>query len=138
MHDMIGLKHGTQYPDMSHNQDNNNNNNTGPSGSSQLEGPVERAQKQWREEEERWMREDKELAAKLAAAQLIEEGLAWKVEESRRRQRLDKAERKYKVEKKWRETEKLKGKKRKADKDNEMDKGSIKKRKEVSNKFYIF
>ena len=36
-----------------------------------------------------------------------------------------------------RKTEKAKGKKRKADEDNEMDKGSRKKRKEVSNKCSI-
>jgi len=55
------------------------------------------------------MREDEELAAKLVAAQLVEEELVQKVEESRRRERLDK------VEKKRRETEKAKGKKRKVD-----------------------
>jgi len=71
------------------------------------------------------------LAAELAAAQLVEEELAWKAEESQRRERLDEAE------KKRRETEKVKGKKRKADEDDEMDDGSIKKRKEVSNKSYI-
>jgi len=78
------------------------------------------------------MQEDEELVAKLAAAQLVEEDLAWKVEESWRRQRLNEAE------KKRREMEKLKGKKRKADEDDETDKGSVKKRKEVGNKFYIF
>ena len=78
------------------------------------------------------MREDEELAAKLAAAQLVEEELVQKVEESWRRQRLDE------VEKKRREMEKVKGKKRKADKEEESDEGSIKKRKEVGNKFYIF
>ena len=76
------------------------------------------------------MREDEELAAELVAVQLIEE-LVWKVEESRRRERLDKAE------KKRRETEKAKGKKRKVDEDKESDEGSVKKRKEVSNKFYF-
>jgi len=76
------------------------------------------------------MREDEELAAELVAVQLIEE-LVWKVEESRRRERLDKAE------KKQRETEKAKGKKRKVDEDKESDEGSVKKRKEVSNKFYF-
>ena len=80
------------------------------------------------------MREDEELAAELAAAQLVEEELMWKAKESRRRERLDKAERRYEVEKKWREMEKGKGKKRKADEDDEMDEGSGKKRKEVSNK----
>jgi len=34
----------------------------------------------------------------LAAAQLVEEELTWKVEESRRRERLDKAEGKYRAE----------------------------------------
>ena len=77
------------------------------------------------------MREDEELAAELAAAQLVEEELAWKAEESRRRERLDEAE------KKRRETEKAKGKKRKADEDDETDEGSGKKRKEVSNKYSI-
>jgi len=76
------------------------------------------------------MREDEELAAELVAVQLIEEELVWKVEE-RRRERLDKAE------KKQRETEKAKGKKRKVDEDKESDEGSVKKRKEVSNKFYF-
>jgi len=74
------------------------------------------------------MREDEELAAKLAAAQLVEEELVQKVEESWRRQRLDE------VEKKRREMEKVKGKKRKADKEEESDEGSIKKRREVSNR----
>ena len=83
------------------------------------------------------MREDEELAAELVAAQLVEEELAWKVEESRRRERLDEAERMYEVEKKRRETEKAKGKKRKADEDDETDEGSGKKRKEVSNKSSI-
>ena len=76
------------------------------------------------------MWEDKELAAELAAAQLVEEELVRKAEESWRRERLDKAERKYEAEKKQRETEKAKGKKRKVDEDNKMDEGSIKKRKE--------
>ena len=67
----------------------------------------------------------------MVAAQLIEEELVWKVEESRSRERLDEAE------KKQRETEKVKGKKRKADEDEESDKGSIKKRKEVSNKLSV-
>jgi len=83
------------------------------------------------------MQEDEELVAELAAAQLVEEELAWKVEESQRRERLNKVERMYEVEKKWRETEKVKGKKRKADEDDEMDEGSRKKRKEVSNKSSI-
>jgi len=83
------------------------------------------------------MREDKELAAELAAAQLIEEELARKAEESWRRERLDEAERMYEAEKKQRETEKAKGKKRKADEDDETDEGSGKKRKEVSNKSSI-
>jgi len=83
------------------------------------------------------MREDEELAAELAAAQLIEEELAWKAEESRRRERLDEAERMYEAEKKRREMEKAKGKKRKADEDDETDEGSGKKRKEVSNKCSI-
>ena len=61
------------------------------------------------------MREDKELAAKLAAAQLVEEELVWKGEESWRRERLNKAEQKYEAEKKQREMEKVKGKKRKVD-----------------------
>jgi len=78
------------------------------------------------------MQEDEELVAKLAAVQPVEEELAWKVEESRRRQRFDEAEKKH------REMEKSKGKKRKADEDDETDKGSVKKRKEVGNKFYIF
>jgi len=60
-----------------------------------------------------------------------------KAEESRRRKRLNKAERMYEAEKKQRETEKAKGKKRKADEDDEMDEGSGKKRKEVSNKSSI-
>jgi len=77
------------------------------------------------------MREDEELAAELAAAQLIEEELARKAEESWRRERLDKAE------KKRREMEKAKGKKRKADEDDKTDEGSGKKRKEVSNKSSI-
>ena len=105
--------------------------NTGPSGSNQLEGQVKLAQQRWREEEERWRQEDKELVAELAAAQLVEEELAWKAEESQRRQRLNE------VEKKWREMEKAKGKKRNADEEDEMDEGSVKKRKEVSNEFYI-
>jgi len=104
---------------------------------SELGGPVEQAQQRRREAEERQMREDKELAAELVAAQLVEEELAWKAEESRRRERLDEAERMYEAKKKRRETEKAKGKKRKADKDNETDKGSGKKRKEVSNKSSI-
>jgi len=83
------------------------------------------------------MREDEELAAELAAAQLVEEELAREAEESRRRERLDEAERRYEVEKKWREMEKVKGKKRKADEDDETDEGSGKKRKEVSNKYSI-
>jgi len=73
----------------------------------------------------------------LAAAQLVEGELVWKAEESRRRERLDEAERMYEAEKKWREMEKSKGKKRKADEDDEMDEGSGKKRKEVSNKSSI-
>jgi len=95
---------------------------------------VEQAQRRRREAEERRMREDEELAA----AQLIEEELAQKAEESQRRERLDKAEQKYKVEKKQREMEKVKGNKRKVDEDDETDEGSVKKRKEVSNKVYIF
>jgi len=83
------------------------------------------------------MREDEEQVAELAAAQLVEEELVWKVEESRRRERLDEAERMYEAEKKWREMEKAKGKKRKADEDDETDEGSGKKRKEVSNKCSI-
>ena len=83
------------------------------------------------------MQEDEELAAELAAVQLIEEELARKVEESWRRERLDEAERMYEAEKKRRETEKAKGKKRKADEDDEMDEGSGMKRKEVSNKHSI-
>ena len=83
------------------------------------------------------MREDKELAAELAAAQLVEEELVRKAEESRRRERLDEAERMYEAEKKRREMEKAKGKKRKADEDDETDEGSGKKRKEVSNKCSI-
>jgi len=83
------------------------------------------------------MQEDEELAAELAAVQLVEEELAWKAEESRRRERLDEAERMYEAEKKQRETEKAKGKKRKADEEDEMDEGSGKKRKEVSNKCSI-
>ena len=79
------------------------------------------------------MQEDKELAA----AQLIEEELARKAEESRRRERLDEAERMYEADNKRMETEKAKGKKRKADEDDETDKGSGKKRKEVSNKCSI-
>ena len=58
------------------------------------------------------MQEDEELAAELAAAQLVEEKLAQKAEESQRRERLDEVERKYKAEKKWREMEKAKGKTR--------------------------
>jgi len=77
------------------------------------------------------MREDKELAAELVAAQLVEEELVQNAEESWRRERLDEAE------KKQRETEKAKGKKRKTDEDEESDEGSVKKRKEVSNKFYF-
>ena len=77
------------------------------------------------------MREDEELVAELAAAQLVEEELAQKAEESWRRERLNEAE------KKRRETEKAKGKKRKADEDDETDEGSGKKRKEVSNKSSI-
>ena len=76
------------------------------------------------------MREDKELAAKLAAAQLVEEELVWKAEESWRRERLNKAEQKYEAEKKQREMEKVKGKKRKVDEEEELDEGSVKKRKE--------
>jgi len=83
------------------------------------------------------MREDKELAAELAAAQPVEEELAQKAEESWRRERLNEAERMYEVEKKRREMEKMKGKKRKVDEDNETDEGSGKKRKEVSNKCSI-
>jgi len=83
------------------------------------------------------MREDEELAAKLVAAQLIEEELVRKAEEGQRRERLDEAERMYEVEKKQRETEKAKGKKRKADEDDETDEGSGKKIKEVSNKSSI-
>ena len=83
------------------------------------------------------MREDEELAAELAAAQLVEEELAQKAEESWRRERLDEVERMYEAEKKRRETEKAKGKKRKADEDDETDEGSGKKRKEVSNKCSI-
>jgi len=83
------------------------------------------------------MREDEELAAELAAAQLIEEELARKAEESRRRERLNEAERMYEAEKKRRETEKAKRKKRKADEDNKTDEGYGKKRKEVSNKCSI-
>ena len=52
-------------------------------------------------------------------------------------ERLDEAERRYKMEKKWRETEKAKGKKRKADEEEETDEGSIKKRKEVRNNYSI-
>jgi len=70
------------------------------------------------------MREDEELAAELAAVQLVEEELAWKVEESWRRERLDEVERMYEAEKKRRETEKVKGKKRKVDEDDETDEGS--------------
>ena len=62
----------------------------------------------------------------MAAAQLVEEELAWKAEESRQRQRLDKAEREYKAEKKWREVEKAKGKKRKADEEEELYEESVK------------
>ena len=105
----------------SQNNNNNNNNNAGPSGSSQLGGPVEQVQQRRREAEERRMQEDEELAAKLAP----------KAGKSRRRERLDEAE------KKWRETEKAKGNKRKADEEEKFDKGSVKKRKEVSNKFYF-
>jgi len=122
---------------MSQSQNNNNNNNAGPSGSRQLGGPVEQVQRRWREAEERRMREDKELAAELAAVQLIEEELAQKAEESRRRERLNKAERRYEAEKKRREKEKVKGKKRNADEEEETDEGSGKKRKEVSNKSSI-
>ena len=93
---------------------------------------MEQVQQQWREAEERQMQEDEELVAELAAMQLVEEELAWNVEESQRRERLDEAE------KKQREMEKAKEKKRKADEDEELDEGSIKKRREVSNKFYIF
>jgi len=75
--------------------------------------------------------------AELAAAQLIEEELAWKAEESQRRERFDKAERRYEAEKKRREMEKEKGKKRKADEEEESDEGSVKKRKEVSNKYSV-
>jgi len=73
----------------------------------------------------------------LAAVQLVEEELAQKAEESRRRERLDEVERMYEAERKRRETEKAKGKKRKADEDDETDEGSGKKRKEVSNKCSI-
>jgi len=83
------------------------------------------------------MREYEELAAELAAVQLVEEELAWKAEESQRRERLDEAERRYEAEKKQREMEKAKGKKRKADEEEETDEGSIKKRKEVRNNYSI-
>ena len=69
----------------------------------------------------------------MVAAQLVDEELARKAEESWRRERLDKVERMYEAEKKRREMEKAKGKKRKADEDDETDEGSGKKRKEVSN-----
>jgi len=61
--------------------------------------------------------------------------LAWKAEESQRKQRLDEVEQEYEAEKKWRETEKMKGKKRKVDEEDELDEGSIKRKREVSNKF---
>ena len=61
--------------------------------------------------------------------------MAWKAEESQRKQRLDEGEQEDEAEKKWRETEKMKGKKRKVDEEDELDEGSIKRKREVSNKF---
>ena len=75
------------------------------------------------------MREDEELAAKLVAAQLIEEELVRKAEEGQRRERLDEAERMYEAEKKQREMEMEKGRRERRRRTTKQTKGLERKEK---------
>jgi len=100
----------------------------GPLGSTHSpgEGPVELAQRRRREAEERPIREDVELAAELEATQLAEEEERQKEE---RQWRLAEIQREYKDKEKRKEAEKSKGKKRKVEELEDLEEGSVKRKK---------